>query len=114
MTDVDLASGTVSGLGVICVGDYQEYLDINNQCNDNAKFLTYAAAVSTCTGNYYNNNYFRIVCDTTCTKYCFNTGTSNCTCDLSAGKFWLRREVDTISPPLFRTYCERNSLIIMI
>ena len=50
MTDVDLASGTVAGLGVICVGDYQEFLDSNNQCNDNTKYLTYSTGVATCSG----------------------------------------------------------------
>ena len=52
MTDVDLASGTVAGLGVICVGDYQEYLDSNNQCNDNTKFLTYVSAAAVCTSKF--------------------------------------------------------------
>ncbi len=56
MTDVDLAAGTVAGLGVICVGDYQEFLDSNNQCNDNTKYLTYTAPTATCSSKLYHYN----------------------------------------------------------
>jgi len=42
LADSDLSSGTVSSLGISCVGDYQEYLENANQCNDNTKFMTYS------------------------------------------------------------------------
>ena len=77
---------TVSDLKVECYGDYIDYLDESKMCNDNNKYFD--IDLQTC-----------VQCDSSCTTTCFGKTSLECTCDLSEGKYWLKRKD-------LSTYCE--------
>ncbi len=62
--------------------------------------------------NVININLTILVCNSKCTKYCFNKDEFSCTCELSSGNFWLRRGPDTVNSGSLRTYCQgKNSYL---
>lgn len=92
ISDSDLASGTVTSLGISCQGDYNNFLDTTLQCNDDTKYLDVSlSSVPPCSA-----------CNSQCTTLCFGASSSSCTCDLSQGFYWLRKD----SSMSKLTYCE--------
>ena len=77
---------TVSQLKVECFGDYIDYLDETKRCNDNSKYFDYS--LQSCES-----------CHSSCTTNCFGSTEKNCTCDMSEGLYWLKKDSDG-------TYCE--------
>ena len=89
---MQLASGTIDSLSIQCALDYNDYLDGTKQCNDKNKYLdlsltTLAVPCGDCLDN--------------CKEYCFNDSKEGCTCDVTYGQYWLRRNRVTK-----QTYCE--------
>ena len=39
LVDADLATSTIAGIGLTCVGGYHDYLDPNVQCANNQKYF---------------------------------------------------------------------------
>ena len=91
----------VSNTNIICVSDYSPYFDddltINKNCNlDDNKFLevyyypTSGQYISSCED-----------CDPDCSEFCYRSFQQTCSCDISKGVYWLRRN------ETFQTYCEK-------
>lgn len=92
ISNSDLAAGTTTSLGTTCIGDYQDYLDTTAQCNNDLNYFDLALTSSTppCAA-----------CNTACTTLCFYPAANQCTCDLTVGLYWLRR--DTVTK---QAYCD--------
>lgn len=93
ISNADLAGSTVVALGTTCVGDYNIYLDPTIQCDNNENYFDPAliAVTPPCAA-----------CDNNCNTLCFNASNKQCTCDMTVGQFWLRRETGTLE-----AYCDR-------
>ena len=91
--DTDL----ISRVNIICSPDNSDNFKKEKFCNDDTKYYE----------PYVENQEILTEetekckdCNGLCNTLCFNNGEYNCTCDLTEGIFWLRRNVD------METYCE--------
>ena len=94
---IDVSTDLISTATVICAPDYNVNFMEQYYCNDDNKYY-----------NPYDSDNEEITpdgdkckdCDPLCNTLCFLGGTEECTCDMTEGKFWLRRNVN------FQTFCE--------
>ena len=85
-----------SSIPIICVNDYSPYFEENDCNNDDNKIIKVEYDENN--GDYVSscNN-----CEEYCTEFCYDKGNEKCTCDMTRGVFWLRR--NTYS----QTFCEK-------
>ena len=91
------SSDLISQVPIICAPDYNVNFMEEYFCNNDKKFY-----------NPYDSNNDEIFpnedkcgdCDSLCNTLCFLGGTEECTCDMTDGIFWLRRNVK------MQTFCE--------
>ena len=94
---IDVSTDLLSAATVICAPDYNINFMKEYYCEDDKKYYN----------PYDSNNDEKTTyndrcqeCDSLCNTLCFLGGSEECTCDMTEGKFWLRRNVQ------FQTYCE--------
>ena len=97
---VDQSTDLISSVNIICSPDYSLNFirddDTGQFCNDDLKYFE----------PYDGNNEEKPEadrckdCHELCNTLCFNSDKESCTCDLTEGIFWLRRNVN------MQTYCE--------
>ena len=92
--DTDL----ISKVNLICSPDYSLNFHKEYFCNDEKKYFT--------PYNSENEEQTNLEdrckdCSTTCETLCFGYGDERCTCDLTEGIYWLRRNAEK------QTYCEK-------
>ena len=85
----------ISNVNILCAPDYSYHFIEEEYCNENDKFYM----------PYKNNNELDLdnecqECDGLCNTLCFDSTDQHCTCDMTDGIFWLRRNVN------METYCE--------
>ena len=87
-----IKSEMLSSQGVIptCVADYTDYMGKNCGTDNNKYFDLSIPGEEPCA-----------TCPDYCKTKCFNPGNNQCTCDLTNGLYWLRRDKTTR-----QTYCE--------
>ena len=85
---------TITDIGVTCVGDYNPYDDLSLLCDDNSKYFD----VGLISGDTKPCNH----CDASCNTYCFNSQSTDCSCNLIQGLDWLR-----INRKTDQSYCEQ-------
>ena len=74
---------------ILCVGDYNPYHDMNNKCNN--------------TKMYYDNDEGTCFpCDNSCISLCYGGSVKECTCDMTEGYYWLKKDSQSK-----RSYCEK-------
>ena len=92
----------VSNTNIICVSDYSPYFDdeltLNKNCNlDDNKFLEVYYFPTT--GQYISDCED---CYPDCSEFCYRGTEKTCSCDITKGVYWLRRDHTTLE-----TYCEK-------
>ena len=79
-----------------CVQDYNQYLETSCYCTDESKYFE----------PKIQNGQFVCNCNSCntdeCSELCFNPDSTGCTCEITRGVYWLRRDVNTK-----QTYCEK-------
>ena len=94
---LDKSKDLISEVEIICSPDYNVNFMEDYYCNNTEKFY-----------NPYDNQNNEIIpdenkcenCHELCNTLCFSSGEEQCTCDMTDGIFWLRRNVN------MQTYCE--------
>ena len=94
LADSALTGMTTGDISYKCVGDYNPYDDGSLLCNDNSKYFD-VNLISGDTKPCSN-------CDSSCNTYCFNSQSTDCSCNLIQGLDWLR-----INRKTSQTYCEQ-------
>ena len=94
VVDTDLQSS----IDLICAPDYSVNFIDSYYCKDDTKYFN----------PYDENNDEKPIadqcqsCHDDCLTLCYHSGDRNCTCDMTDGIYWLRRE----GQPFDQTYCE--------
>ena len=91
---IDLEGDLIGNVQIVCAPDYSLHFNDTFYCNDPVKF--YSPYDS---DNNENTNKCGD-CHELCNTLCFLGGEEECTCDMTDGIFWLRRNVN------MQTYCE--------
>ena len=92
---IDPSTDLISNVNILCAPDYSYHFLEDEYCNQNDKFYL----------PYNNENELDLDnkcqdCDGLCNTLCFGSSDEQCTCDMTDGIFWLRRNVN------METYCE--------
>ncbi len=85
-----------SSIDIICAKDYSPYFEITDCNSDDNSFIK--VTYDEINGDYVSscNN-----CEDYCTEFCYDEGNEKCTCDITRGVYWLRRNTDS------QTFCEK-------
>ena len=91
---VGLEEDLIGNVGIVCAPDYSLHFNDTFYCNDAKKFYSPYNSDN-------NENADKCGdCHQDCNTLCFLGGEEECTCDMTDGIFWLRRNVN------MQTYCE--------
>ena len=93
---------TDPNVGVKCVQDYNQFLETTCYCEDKKKYLEFVP-FNDSKDKCKNLECFN--CNENCNELCFNPFSNGCTCDITKGVYWLRKDINQ------NTYCEKIPFI---